>query len=454
MLCNRLRSIRILLGLSCAVLSAAVPTLVRAQDSALASTTAEAEAKVEPFAWGDFSWMNGASRQSKRLIDTEIFTGQVDLDVNYTYSFAHPIDDTVVGSTALARNNELELSFLAVGGDFHYQNVRGRLLTQFGTRSSVIPRNDASINRGQFDLATAYRYLSEAYTGYHFDALQGINLDVGLFMSYVGLFSYDNWENWAYQPSFTSDNTPWFFNGARLQVFPTDRLKFEVWLINGWQTYAKFNNLPGFGFQVMTRPAENMSFVSNGYIGTDTQDHPGRVRYHSDNSFLLRYLNRPGEALSRAAMSFTFDIGFENGAGVTPFGYGSEPAQNFLSGMFYHRMWFLENTIGWTFGGGYISNPGRYLVLLPTGAAADPSQFAQGPGTTFQAWDISTTVDWNPTDWNTWRIEFVHREASDPYFAGRGGVTSPDGYGPTPAGFQADLRKTESRLIIAFLSRF
>ena len=49
----------------------------------------------------------------------------------------------------------------------------------------------------------------------------GINVDAGIFMSYIGLFSYYNFDNWAYQPSYVSSNTPWFFNGVRVQIFPT-----------------------------------------------------------------------------------------------------------------------------------------------------------------------------------------------------------------------------------------
>lgn len=57
-------------------------------------------------------------------------------------------------------------------------------------------------------------------------------------MSYIGLFSYYNFDNWAYQPSFVSSNTPWFFNGVRIQIFPTEHLKIEPWFINGWQSYC------------------------------------------------------------------------------------------------------------------------------------------------------------------------------------------------------------------------
>ena len=407
----------------------------------------------EPFAFGDFTWLNGNDRRHKALLETPYFTGSFMLDVNYSYSFARPIDNTIVGSTAVARHNEVELGFLGFGGDFHYKNARARLITQFGTRSTVVPRNDFSTTKGQFELANVYRYLAEANAGYHIDALSGINIDVGMFMSYVGLFSYYNAENWAYQPSFTSDNTPWFFNGARIQVFVSDKLKIEPWIINGWQTYGKFNEMPGFGGQILWRPKEWISVLSNNYVGFDTANRPGRVRFHTDNSLQVRYFNDPTSFLDRAAFSLTQDFGFEDGGGVTAFGGDGGPAQHFISGMAYHRTWFWKNKLGWTFGGGYIQNPGRYLVLLPTGEAQ--KKFDTSAGTKFSGWDASTTFDFMPDDYQTWRLELVHRRASVPYFAGHGGVTSPDGYSttPVPDGWEPDQKKSETRIIAALLFR-
>jgi hypothetical protein len=409
----------------------------------------------EPFSWGDFTWLNGNDRRHTVLLDSKYFTGQFLLDMNYTASSNHPIDHTVVGSTALARDNEFQVSVAAIGGDFHYDNVRGRILLQLGTRATVVPRNDFSVLHGQFDLANAYRYLSEANAGYHFDVWNGINADAGIFMSYVGLFSYYNAENWAYQPSFTSDNTPWFFNGIRIQAFPSDRLKIELWLINGWQSYGKFNNAPGIGTQILWRPEESISILSNDYYGTDTQDHPDRIRFHSDNSIQIRCFNNPNDFICRGAFSITGDIGFETGGGVNGLTSGSDgPAQYFISGMIYHRLWMANNHIGWTVGGGFINNPGRYLVLLPTGEAA--KTFTQNPGDQFHGWDCSTTIDWMPNDYLTWRFEIVHRESDVPYFAGSGGVTSPDGYSNTsiPANWKPDLVRSETRFIFALLCRF
>ena len=445
----------------------------------------------EPFAFADFGWINGTSRMHKAVLDTPYFTPEFLLDVNYTASQAAPIDNTVVGSTALSRNNEITLAFMGFGGDFHYEHARGRLMMQYGVRSTLVPRNDGSSFHGQFDLQTALRYVSEAYGGYHFDALHGINWDVGIFMSYVGLFSYDNYENWMYLPSFTSDNTPWFFNGMRVQIFPTNTLKIEPWLINGWQTYNKFNEMPGFGAQVLWRPVEWFSILSNDYVGWDTQDNPGRFRFHSDNSVLARYYNVPskGNFFHRAAFSITGDIGGETGDGVTPFGghhdasntgascHIADPCeQHFLSWMAYNRVWFDNDRWAFNIGGGMMNNPGRYLVLPPTGVAtpyqalsADGVQytspgaqaFSLNPGTVFNAWDVEAGFQYMPTEQTTWDLE-VNRRASDvPYFAGHGGVTSPDGYVTTPVPtvnnvqvWRPDLRKDDLRIIAAFLLRF
>jgi hypothetical protein len=250
-------------------------------------------------------------------------------------------------------------------------------------------------------------------------------------------------------------------------MFPTDTFKAELWLINGWQTYGKFNEMPGVGFQVLYRPVESFEILSNGYVGWDTQDSPGRMRVHSDNSMELRYFNRPGEFFHRAAFSVTADIGFENGDGVAPFANGKEGScttstpcdQSFLSGMIYHRLWFFDDHIGWTVGGGVMHNPGRYLVLAPTGQATPGTPrtgFDMSAGTKFDSWDDSTTLDWMPDEIQTWRLELIQRAASVPYFAGHGGVTSPDGYVTTqvPSGWRPDLVKSETKVVGALLLRF
>ena len=104
---------------------------------------ANAQQKGEPFDGIDASWQNGNDRRDSSIFkNIPFFTPSVLIDVNYTHSFNNPNDNTVVGSTALARNNEVQLSALHFGGDFNYKGARARFMTQFGTRSIVVPRND------------------------------------------------------------------------------------------------------------------------------------------------------------------------------------------------------------------------------------------------------------------------------------------------------------------------
>src|SRR6202035_5736354 len=251
-------------------------------------------------------------------IDTKYFTGEFRADTSYIYDFNHPKDDTLVGSSESGRTGEFQVQQLGVGGDFHYDTVLGRLMTQFGLYSTQTPRNDASPARGQWDLANAYRYVSEAYGGYHWDKMNGINLEAGIFMSYVGLFSYYNFDNWAYQPSYVSSNTPWFFNGLRLQIFPTAHLKIEPWLINGWQSYGSANSRKGLGGQIKWTPKPWMNIISNNYgLGHDDLYIPNRGRIHTDDSIEIKYYDKPEKTLDKMAFTFTGDMGCEFGPSTT-----------------------------------------------------------------------------------------------------------------------------------------
>jgi hypothetical protein len=428
----------------------AAPAGATHADSAAAVALA---APSEPFAFADFSWVPGNAGSSVRPLSAGPFTGEFRLDDAYHYEFSDPRDGTISGSSEVFRHGEFQVTQLGIGGDILYKDVMGRVMTQFGMYSMTTPRNDASPGRGQWRLDDAYRYLSEAYGGYHFHALHGVNLQAGVFMSYIGLWSYYNADNWTYQPSYVSSNTPWFFNGMRVQIFPTDKLKIEPWLINGWQSYGRFNDAPGGGGQIQWRPNGSLSFVGNQYIGKDTFGNGKRVRLHTDDSFMGKYYDHPDRVLDKAATSLTVDVGCESGGGVTP------SSQYFLGFMAYNRLWLTHDRYGFTIGGGAIDNPGRYLVLMPpiNGATAfsGTPYFTANPGDPFKAWDLQVAADYAPQPFITFRMEYNYRSANVPYFAGHGGVTPPGGDQGAPGslvdGWAPDLVRVERRLTLALL---
>jgi putative OmpL-like beta-barrel porin-2 len=354
--------------------------------------------------------------------------------------------------------------------------VRARFLSMFGMFATTTPRNDASSGVGQWDLQNAYRYFSEANAGYHFDVNHGLNVDAGVFVSYIGLFSYYNFDNWTYQPSFVSSNTPWFFNGLRVQWWPTQNLKIEPWLINGWQSYAKFNSKPGFGGQILWMPNDSLKLVFNSYsVGQDNLpcqangsrgtidvncqpqnggygnaaagsnvgagppvDYSRVKRIHEDDSIEVKYYDAHGAGgagVSKMAFSLTVDIGCEYGGGVNcTHGPNKE---NFVGAMLYDRTWLHNDLYAVTIGGGFMNNPGRYLALTPpiNGATAQSGSpyFTQQPGQKLFQWDTQINLQYMPKDWITWWTEATFRHSNVPYWSGSGGVTPPGGNTGTPA---------------------
>ncbi|HTW47939.1 MAG TPA: outer membrane beta-barrel protein [Acidobacteriaceae bacterium] len=436
--------------------------------ASVSTATAQAPAntvpvdKVTPFADSWWGWLNGNARTIDCPLCTRYFTPEIRVDTNYNLDFNHPADDTIGGSSEVFRSQEVQLEQLGVGGDLLIDHVHARLMTQFGEYSVTTPRNDASVSRGQWNLDDAYRYLAEAYGGYHWDTMHGVNVDAGIFLSYIGLFSYYNFDNWAYQPSFVSSNTPWFFNGVRAQFYPTQHLKIEPWFINGWQSYARFGTKPGLGGQIKWTPTNRINIISNNYgYGEDDYGIHGRTRFHTDNSFELKYYDQPDNKLDRMAFSFTGDAGCESGTGVACTGSANHkiftpatsttPAtyyqkQSFLGWMLYNRFWFDKDKYGLTLGGGQIDNPGRYLVLLPpiNGATAvtGSAYFPEDPGQPFHGEDGTLTYDYMPSQYITFRTEYGYRHSDVPYWAGRGGSTPPGGTSLNPIGNPDDFTCT------------
>ena len=434
-------------------LKLAAPEAQSVPDALHSPDATEGVDNFTPFAFGDFTWLNGQPRNKTPVFDTKFFTPDIRFDAHYMQSFNHPKDHTIVGSTESFRSGEFQLEQVSFGGDFHWENVRARFLSMMGLFATTTPRNDASSGVGQWDLSNAYRYLSEANAGYHFDVGHGLNVDAGIFVSYIGLFSYYNYDNWTYQPSYVSSNTPWFFNGLRIQYFPTNTLKIEPWIINGWQSYGRFNKNLGFGGQILWQPNENLKLVFNNYgVGEDNLAYsiPGQPpnpirnanRVHTDDSIEFKYFDNKlnGKGLSKAAFSLTLDAGCEYGGGVGGLSCTKGPNKTaFLGWMLYNRFWFDNDLYAVTIGGGSMNNPGRYLTLLPpingATAATGTPYFTENPGQPAFQWDATLNFQYMPKQWITWWAEAGFRHSSVPYFAGQGGVTPPLGNTGSPGNY-------------------
>jgi hypothetical protein len=395
-------------------------------------------AKPAPFAFGDFTWMNGQSRQTDfPLAFSKIVTVSLYLDTFYAYSTNHPADNTLVGSASIARHNEFMLNLVSVGVQANYRNVLFNLSLQTGDMLNIVQDLDGTVARGKFLTTFDLHNIREATAGYHFNKAYGVNVEAGIFMSYIGLESYLMAENWDYHRSLVCDFTPFYFQGVRVQYFPTDKLKIEPWVMNGFQTYGRWNSAPSVGASVVYRPRESLGFIANFYYGEDTPLNPARKRFHNDHSVLARYFNRPkSTGISKAAFSINNHIGFQSGGGV------KADSAYMLGTSIANRVWFNQDKLAFTLRGEYLSNPTRYL--------SPPAAFsATGDQNSLKIGGVTGTFDLMPTDFMAFRFEAMARRSNVPYFAGPLGTTTAENGFPSTLPFTPDGVKSQTLLIAA-----
>jgi hypothetical protein len=425
-----------------------------------------------PFDRMNLTWINGQNRQKEfpltfKKNDEVILTGITYLDTYYNYNFANPNDNTQTISSTIGRHNEVTLNLASIGVESNYKNIIGRVWLQYGQMGSIVQDLDGSVYRGRNNGINNLKYFREGAAGYHFNKGYGINVEMGIFMSYVGLESYTTQENWNYQRSLVCELTPFYFSGIRLQLFPSKKIKQEVWLINGWQTYNSYSKSPGVGSSTYWRPNENLQVVANFYLGRDTEkpdtlgNQSNRIRFHHDNSIVGRYFkNEHSKKISQAAVSVNMHYGCQSNRAADDV---VDPSQNFMTGAsLANRVWFYKNKCALTLRGDYMTNQSvvngvnetPYLAFTPAAKGDKPNNYdvAIAENKKLEVAQFTSTFDIMPNDYITFRFEYVYRQSSIPYFTGRGGTTSASGWtnGPTTVlAWAADLKKTENRLTLA-----
>jgi hypothetical protein len=403
----------------------------------------------QPFDGMDLRWINGQNRQSnfpltwKDKNGQTLLTGVAYLDCYFNYNTNNPLDNTHTISSTIGRHKEFTLNLASLGIETNYKNIIGRLWLQTGQMGSIIQDQDATVSRGRNTSISNLKYIREAAAGYHFNKWYGLNIEMGIFMSYIGLESYITQENWNYQRSMVCDFTPFYFSGARIQAFPSKQFKTELWLLNGWQSYNSWNNSLGIGNSNYYRPNENIQLAANFYIGKDSRENI--TRFHHDNSIVARYQNKPSaKGISQAAFSINTHYGFQYGNGI-------HKGEQYMTGFsIANRIWMHQNKKALTFRADYIRNPGLYLAFSPSPVTPNAFTEAIAQGRKLDIWQLTATYDLMPNDHVTFRFEYGYRSSSIPYFAGNRGTTSPDGWLGTPVGnWQPDLQTKDGRFTVA-----
>ena len=388
---------------------------------------------------GDFAWMNGNNPQPASLLGMGPVTWSLYVDTYYAWQFNHPIDHTIFPTTTAPRHDEISLNLAHIGVDLTgLDGPTGRLYLQYGSIVETIAGQDTTTTRGFFLTNRLLQYVQQAAVGWHFHALHGVNTEVGIFPSYVGLESYLPEENWAYTHAFVADATPYYFFGVRTQIFPAARLKVELWLVNGWQTFGQWHEGRAGGYLWNWRPTEWLSIVNSVYAGQEAEGDPGSSRVYSDNDVQVRYFHKDSGFLRSMAFSLVGDVGYE---------HRSDAPSGRMTGMSLSHRWDWSAQWKSTLRGDFLYDETQAISpKFPVGSA-----YPWRGTNPFQAGGVTATLDFWPSPWIVTRLEFSHRIANQPLFSGSGGITGPGGQLPVDAAaaatFTPDLRRTDDRLL-------
>jgi hypothetical protein len=398
------------------------------------------DVREPPFSEFDFSWMNGNNPQPSSLLGMGPVTWSLYVDTYFAWQFRQPIDHTIFPTTTAPRHNEISLNLAHLGVDVTgLDGPIGRLYIQYGSIVETIAGQDTTTTRGFFLTNRLLQYVQQAAVGWHFHWMHGANAEVGIFPSYIGLESYLPEENWSYTHAFVSDATPYYFFGFRGQLFATARMKLELWVVNGWQTFGEWHESRAGGYQWNWRPREWLSISNSLYLGREAEGDPGSLRVYSDNNVQLRYFKSGRGPLRSATISIVADLGYER---------RSNAPSGTMGGMILSHRW--EWTERW-------KSAFRLDFLYDETQAISP-RFPVGAaypwtGTSpFLAGGATATIDFWPSPWLLTRLEYSHRLANQPLFTGHGGITGPGGRLPqdpaSAATFMPDLRRNDDRVIL------
>jgi len=397
------------------------------------------DVKEPTFGEFDFSWMNGNNPQPESLLKMGPVTWSLYIDTYFNWQFHRPIDHTIFPTTTAPRHDEISLNLAHLGVDVTgLDGPIGRLYIQYGSTVETIAGQDTTTTRGFYLTNRLLQIVQQAAAGWHFHRLHGINAELGIFPSYVGLESYLPEENWAYNHAFMSDFTPYYFFGFRGQFFLTRRFKLEAWVVNGWQTFGQWHEGRAGGYLWNWRPREWVSLVNSVYAGQEAQGDPDSLRLYTDNNLQVRYYKNPDPHCWPRSLAFSLvaDLGHEH-RGNAPSGWmgGMQLAHHIE----WNEHWKTGVRVDF-----YDDQTEAIVTRFPVG-----SPYTLPTKGKLVAGGVTVTADYWPSPWLLTRLEYSHRAANQPYFSGHGGITGPGGVpAADPSTFTPDLVDHDDRLTL------
>ncbi|WP_425268773.1 outer membrane beta-barrel protein [Leptospira barantonii] len=186
--------------------------------------------------------------------------------------------------TQPARWDEININLAYIDGKVETDRYRGRVAFQFGNSVNANYKNEVSTGKNSNELSV--RNIQEAYAGVKL--AKNLWLDGGIYFGNIGLESWISHNNWNYSRALALDYVPYYSSGFRLSYQYSDKLSFQLHLMNGWSNITETNRDKAIGTQIDYKVTDKFKITHNTFVGNEAPDNqPRQTRYY--NNIILQY---------------------------------------------------------------------------------------------------------------------------------------------------------------------
>lgn len=194
------------------------------------------------------------------------------------------------------RHNEFNLNMGLLQVEVDHAKYRAKLGFQAGTYANDNYAEEQDI----------FQNIYQANVGVALNKSNSLWLDAGIFESNLGFESALSIDNWTLSRALSSESSPYYLAGAKLNYQTEKNWSFTALVSNGWQRIQRIegNSLLSFGSQITYEEKNRFLINWSTFVGTDDPDEQRRMRYF--NNFYTKIYPLP-----KVSVLLGFDHGIQ-----------------------------------------------------------------------------------------------------------------------------------------------
>jgi hypothetical protein len=309
------------------------------------------------------------------------------LETYYSFDSNQPIgnnrDDWFV---SYRRHNEFSINLALLRIKASTENMR----VAFGAMAGTYAQHNLAHE------PSGLKNIYEANVGVALNKKRNLWLEAGVFESYIGFENPIGMDCITATRGLSSEGSPYYVSGARLQYEPKGRWNLSLYAMNGWQQLQNLGNSgPALGTHIVFKPKERLVYNWNTFLGPPAGD--AGIQWFFNNFFVQ------WQAHKRLSITTSWDVGLQQNhhTKTALIWQATNLIGKIQLAQKHHLGWRLE----------YFHDPNN--VVMSTAES-----------TAFQVFGYSINYDFAPSAQTLVRLEYRHLQNKRPVFMAASGLES------------------------------